>query len=392
MKILHVMHDMDPAHGGPPAVVARLAAAQASLGHDVRVFCGGKASRAETTAKSLEGIPFIDRVTFQTEHLQERLIEAYWPSPWSKPLRRAIEVSDFVHLHGVWLLVVLKGARACRAVGKPYCVTPHSSLNTWGMQQRWAKKQIALCLGFRRALNGASFLHMLNADETEQAKGVGLTAATRELPNGVFVQEIDPLPPRGTFRSKVPGLGEKPYVLFFSRLHYKKGLDILASAFADLAKRNGEVHLVVAGPDDGERAPTERALAQAGLSDRVHFVGPVYGKGRYAAFVDADAFCLPSRMEGFSIAILEALVCGTPVVITRACNFPQVQDAGAGEVVQGLDPHDIANALHRLLGDPERRRRAGEAGSQLVRSNYAWPVIAERSIDLYREFTASSAT
>jgi len=334
MKILHVMHDMDPAHGGPPAVVARLAAAQASLGHDVRVFCGGKASRAETTAKSLEGIPFIDRVTFQTEHLQERLIEAYWPSPWSKPLRRAIEVSDFVHLHGVWLLVVLKGARACRAVGKPYCVTPHSSLNTWGMQQRWAKKQIALCLGFRRALNGASFLHMLNADETEQAKGVGLTAATRELPNGVFVQEIDPLPPRGTFRSKVPG----------------------------------------------------------GLSDRVHFVGPVYGKGRYAAFVDADAFCLPSRMEGFSIAILEALVCGTPVVITRACNFPQVQDAGAGEVVQGLDPHDIADALHRLLGDPERRRRAGEAGSQLVRSNYTWPVIAERSIDLYREFTASSAT
>lgn len=383
---------MDPARGGPPAVVARLAAAQASLGHDVRVFCGGEASRAETTAKSLVGIPHIDRVGFLTEHIPERLIEAYWPSAWYRSLQKAVGVSDFVHVHEVWPLVVLKGAHACRAAGKPYCVTPHSSLHTWGMQQRWAKKRVALWMGFRSALNGARFLHMLNADETAQAKGVGLTAPTRELPNGIFVEEIDPLPPRGTFRAKVPGLGEKPFVLFLSRLHFKKGLDILASAFADLAARSREVHLVVAGPDDGERAPTEQALRAAGLSDRVHFVGPVYGKGKYAAFVDADVFCLPSRMEGFSIAILEALICGTPVVITRACNFPQVQDAGAGEVVQGLDPHDIADALHRLLGDPERRRRAGEAGSQLVRSNYTWPVIAQRSIDLYREFTSPSAT
>ena len=106
MKILHVTHSMDPARGGPPAVVARLAAAQASLGHDVRVFCGGEASRAETTAKSLVGIPSIDRVTFLTEDVQERLIEAYWPSPWSVPLQRAVEVSDFVHLHEVWHLVV----------------------------------------------------------------------------------------------------------------------------------------------------------------------------------------------------------------------------------------------------------------------------------------------
>jgi glycosyltransferase involved in cell wall biosynthesis len=392
MKILHVTHDMDPARGGPPAIVARLAAAQIALGNEVRVFSGAEPSRASRTAASLLGIPGIGRVTFVSAQIPMTVRQAFFPTSWYQTLRDEVARADFVHIHEVWPLVGLKAAQASHRLGKPYSISPQGTINTWSFQQRGTKKRLALALGYRAALNRASFLQMLNADEALQAGALKLTAPTRELANGIFVEEVDPLPERGTFRATVPGLGDSPFVLFLSRLHFKKGVDILAATFAQLASRDERVHLVVAGPDDGERAAAEATLTAAGLAQRVHFVGPVYGKARFAALHDADIFCLPSRMEGFSIAILEALVCGTPVVITRACNFPQVQDAGAGEVVQGLDPHDIANALHRLLGDPERRRRAGEAGSQLVRSNYTWPVIAERSIDLYREFTASSAT
>ncbi|MRB31396.1 glycosyltransferase, partial [Bacillus thuringiensis] len=90
-------------------------------------------------------------------------------------------------------------------------------------------------------------------------------------------------------------------------------------------------------------------------------------------------FCLPSRQEGFSVAITEALACGVPVAITDACHFPEVGEAGAG-IVSPLDPMAVAAALERILEDPDRAARMGAAGAKLVRDNYTWPRIAAQTI------------
>jgi len=129
--------------------------------------------------------------------------------------------------------------------------------------------------------------------------------------------------------------------------------------------------------------PFRQQVARLGLTTRVHIVGPLWGEDKLAAIVDADCFCLPSRQEGFSMAITEVMACGLPVVISEPCHFPEVREAGAGEVVP-LDARAIADALERVLQDPQQRQRMGQAGRELVRSRYTWPHIAEQCVRAYR--------
>jgi glycosyltransferase involved in cell wall biosynthesis len=256
-------------------------------------------------------------------------------------------------------------------------------LDPWSLSQKRWKKRMALALGYRAALNRAAFLHVLNADEQRLIAPLQLTTRSVVLPNGVFIEELEPLPSRGAFRTRHPSLGAAPFVLFLSRLHPKKGLDVLAEAFAEVARRRSDVHLVVAGPDDGAQGDFQRRVTAAGIGSRVQVVGPLYGRDKLAALVDAACFCLPSRQEGFSVAITEALACGVPVVISEACHFPEVAAAGAGVVV-ALEPSRIAEALELTLAHPAQAARMGAAGSALVRANYTWDAIAAKTLSAYQ--------
>ena len=141
--------------------------------------------------------------------------------------------------------------------------------------------------------------------------------------------------------------------------------------------------MVVAGPDDGARADFERRVAAAGLTDRVHMPGPIYGPEKLSAVAGAACFCLPSRQEGFSVAILERWRAARRSWCPPECHFPEVAEAGAGEIVP-LDAAAIAAALGRVLADARLpTTRMGKAGRELVAARFTWPRIAERSIETY---------
>jgi len=364
MRVIHVIASLDPAHGGPPVVAEKLAAAQSALGHAAVV-----AAQDGPGAALLPHHGFADLFRRPTAELLAVAGSA-----------------DVMHLHGVWEPVLVCAARAARVLGVPYAVTPHGMLDPWSLAQKKWKKRLALALGYRRMLDHAAFIHVLNADEQTLLKPLGLRAPAEVIPNGMALDELTPSPDPERFRSFRPGPGARRYVVFLSRLHYKKGLDYLADAFARISRRFADVDLVVAGPDGGEEAPFRERVRRLGLDGRVWITGPLYGPMKWSALAGAACFCLPSRQEGFSVAILEAMACRVPVVVSRDCHFPEITEVGAGRVVE-LKVDSIAAALADVLDDPTAAQAMGSAGRNLVEQRFTWPRVAAHCVALYERYT-----
>jgi len=385
LKIVHAISTLDPATGGPPAVVARLAVCQARLGHHVTLISHRPHERAEQIQQALKNVPDHDAVEYHYLEPLAGLARFRAAAAIGPPLRTLLQGRDCLHLHGVWEPALRTAAAVARQFELPYTLCPHGMLDPWSLDQKKWKKRLALALGYRDMLNRAAFLHALNADEARLLEPLGLRCPVQVIPNGVMLEEVDPLPPAGAFLAKRPELEGRPYFLFLSRLHHKKGLDLLAEAYARFRAEGGDRRLVVAGPDGGAEADFRRRVHEAGCQDQVVITGPLYGRDKWAALRDATAFVLPTRQEGFSIAVTEALACGKPVVTTHDCHFPEIAEADAGRLT-ALDSEEIAKAMLEIDRDPARVERQGANGRSLVESRFTWDRIAERTVALYRAY------
>src|SRR3569833_894347 len=209
MRILHVDRILDPAEGGPPQVAVRLAAAQAVRGHEVHVFSYSRTELLGRSAELVAAVPHRELLHFHSisdPGLVERLS--------GHRARRALEdhmaAVDFVHIHGLWGPILHGAATVAYRRRVPYCFRPAGMLDPWSLaQSRW-KKRAALMAGYRRALDRAAFIHALNDDERRLIEPLRLLAPAVVIPNGVFLEEILPLPAPGTFSAgysalKVPG-------------------------------------------------------------------------------------------------------------------------------------------------------------------------------------------
>jgi glycosyltransferase involved in cell wall biosynthesis len=337
----------------------------------------------EVFKESVAAVPGLERVNFQLWHpiaSPADLLKAGFRGS----LKRMIASADAVHLHGVWDLILLAASRVARRHRVPYIVRPCGMLDPWSLAQRSWKKKLALQLFYRRMLEGAAALHVLNETESALIQPLKLSTPRSVIPNGIFLEEIAHNDVESdAFVKAFPALQGKRYMLFLSRLHFKKGLDLLAQAFIRVASVDRDIQLVVAGADNGAKAAFERDIQEAGLAARVHVVGPLYGPTKYSAIRHATCFCLPSRQEGFSVAVTEALACGTPVVISKDTHFSEAAKAGAG-IETDLNPATIAHAMLQVIQAPAMAQQAmGLAGRRLVRQRFTWPRIANMTLNLY---------
>jgi glycosyltransferase involved in cell wall biosynthesis len=180
-------------------------------------------------------------------------------------------------------------------------------------------------------------------------------------------------------------------LLFFGRVHVKKGLDLLAKALGCVGPGFPDLHLLVAGKDDGAWKPFAERIETLGLSGRVTYIGHVGGELAREVWAAADAFILPSYSEGFSMAILEALACSLPCLITTACHFPELADA-QGAIVVNPEAGEVAQGLLGLLErTDEERRRLGQNGRRLVENEYTWDQQAHRLASVYKWLAGGGA-
>jgi glycosyltransferase involved in cell wall biosynthesis len=361
---------MDPKGGGPSVSCPSLACAQVATCKDVAILTY---DLDRQSFYELE-LPYQDRLSIHS--IRGGSFEKILGWRAKSEVRRLIKDYDVLHIHGVWSQLAAEACVAARRADIPYVIAPRGMLDPWSLKQKGIKKKIALALRWRKILSHAHFIHALNEDEAELMSWLGLNTTIRISPNGIFREKLRALESVGSdeYRKKY---GE--YILFMSRLHYKKGLDYLIDGYSEYLKLGGMARLVIAGPDEGERDNVIARISNSGLKDKVDLIGPVYGQAKYSLLKGARAFCLPSRQEGFSMAIIEASAMGIPVIISNNCHFKQVSAVGGGDVVD-LDAKSIARSLIKYA---DNDTDAGERGSELIKSEYVWEAIAPKLCSWY---------
>lgn len=383
MKILHVIASLAPRYGGPSKACVEMASAAAGLGHEVSIYTTNLDGPTELDVPLGEPVVGSGVEIHYFPIQRPRFLR--WSLPLAKALRAAIQNVDLVHIHSLYLFPNNIAAHYCRKYGVPYLIRPHGSLDPYlHRRHRWRKWFMEL-LSERRNFRHASAIHFTTEEEMILARPYIWGAPGFVVPLGVDTRDYESLPTKGTFRAEHPETRGKQIVLFLGRLSFKKGLDILVPAFARVARVRRDVHLVIAGPDDegfGSRVRTQ--LTEAGIADRATFTGMLVGTDKLAAFHDANLFVLPSYTENFGISVVEAMVCGLPVVISDKVNlWREVVAGGAGKVVP-CDPDRFAKAMLELLDNPESARQTGENGRAVVKDHFDWSRVARSLEQMYR--------
>jgi glycosyltransferase involved in cell wall biosynthesis len=380
-----VIPTLNPADGGPPRIALRLAASTAALGHEVTILYHDTPAARPAIDQQLAEVPGSDRVHYQILPPRYRL-ENLFPGQACKEIDRVIGKFNIVHIHSIWDGLSRAGMMSAYRHSVPFVVLANGMLDPWSLAQKRLKKRLFLTMGLRKLMNRAAFFQAGNIDEKAGFVRAGIKTRIEIIPNGIDPLQFEHLPPAGQFYAAHPELKNRPYIVFMGRLHHKKGLDFLAAAFTELAPKHPDLQLVVAGPDEGARADFEADIRQANLSDRTHILGPLFGPERFTLLRDAACFCLPSRQEGFSVAVLETMACAVPVVISEPCHFPQVAERGAGIVVP-LDVPAITAALDRIVSDAAVQKNMSQAARQLVFEKFTWPQIADQLVAAYKSVT-----
>jgi len=297
MKTLHVISTLDPANGGPVNAIEGLTSALVQAGVDVEILAPYREDEDRSVADRLK-----QRSITLTRVGPARTPIGYHPKLKAAAVQ-AVSRNDIVHIHALWEDVQHQAARAAQKLNKPYIIRPCGMLDPWSLNQSKLRKKLFLALRVRKNLNRAAALHFTAEAERELTKPLNLKAPAIIEPNGLDLSEFETLPPPGTFRKAYPEIGDRPYVLFLSRIHPKKGLDLLIPAFAQAAPPDHA--LVIAGPGEPDYIASIKQLAQQhGLADRVIFPGMLKGEAKLAAYTEAELFALPSYQENFGIVLL----------------------------------------------------------------------------------------
>jgi glycosyltransferase involved in cell wall biosynthesis len=392
MRILLVVYSIAPRYGGLSVMGPELARELVRQGHEVSIY---------TT--NVDGPKHLN-VVVDRPVISEGVKTHYfrgWNLPGSyvvslslwRALRDTVASFDIVHSWSVYGFTTTAAAYWCRKRDVPHMVFPHGSLDPFLLKRNRPRKWLYAKLFGERDYRQASAVLFNTAEEMRLASAwPGLKTPERPkrfvVPQGIGAQWLEE-PDAGAgerLRNRFPRLKGRRLVVCLGRINFKKGLDILARAFAQIARERDDLHLVVAGPDsEGYGRKVRRCLSEGGVLEKTTFTGPLQGEERLAVVQQAEVFALPSYTENFGGVVTEAMASGVPVVISDQVNlWPDVSQAGAGLVVP-CDVDATAKALLSILDHPERGKQMGSNGRCWVAEHLPWKKVAAQMAQVYEE-------
>ena len=386
MNLLRLISSLDPCGGGPIEGARRIDKQLSRLGHRVKVACldtPGQPWQSDYPA---------------TVHALGPAKRGYRYSPalvpWLHANRRRF---DAVIVDGLWQYPGLAAWRALAGTDTPYFVFTHGMLDPWFKRtyplkhlKKWlywpwaeyrvlrdAKAVLFTCEEERRLARKSFWLY--KANEIVTAYG---TDAPPDDNDGLLAS---------AFIAAHPETQGKRLFLYLSRIHEKKGCDLLIDAFAQVAATDSSLHLVMAGPDQtGWAANLKQQAQRLGMADRITWTGMLQGDAKWGAFHAAEVFCLPSHQENFGIVVAEALGCGKPVLISDKVNIWREIEADGAGIVRPDTVEGTADALQTWLAlAPEAKDRMRKSGLRCFENRYRIEQVAKALIGIIHLHTAT---
>jgi len=379
MRSLQVISSLDPALGGPSEGAGQICRALKRLGVAAEI-----ATLDEQDAM------------WGSECSPVRLGPARWGTySYSEKLRDWLRANargyDAVIVHGLWQYLGLATWRTLRGTGTPYFVFPHGMLDPWFKREyplKHLKKQLYWPWAEHQVLRDAQAVLFTSEEERRLARQTFERYRVNEavIGYGILGPSGQSADLRATFMQRHPHLQDKRLLLYLGRLHPKKGCDLLIDAFATVAHRDPDLHLVMAGPDhSGYQAELTRRARGLGLGGRVSWTGLLKGEMKWGAYYSADAFVLPSHQENFGIAVAEALACGVPVLISNKVNIWREIEAAQAGIVADDTLSGTTELLHGWLDlDALARERMGRNALACFRGHFHIDAAAKNLLDTIR--------
>ncbi len=374
-KVTNVICRFNSGSGGPPRTVAAIAMAGRGV-WNAELFT---TDYVEPNSDSLLIENFCGHINLLHRNAQTLvggtlMASGLW-SAFRTQLIRGIR-PNVVHLHGVWSPYLAAFARAARTHGIPYIVAPHGMLEPWPLTVHTRRKSLALKTYQGKIFREAAAVHATSEAEAANLRGLGLT----EAPIFVIPNAID-APSAATLGERKPVDGRK-VLLFLSRVHPKKGLDILLRAWSSLCPSDWE--LLIVGHGEPSYVEELKRLCAKEKIDHVEFHSHVDGDEREAIFAQSAAFVLPTYSENFGNVVGEAMIRGLPVITTTGTPWSVVAEKNLGWYVEPTI-ENLKGALAKLFTTEASALAAmGARGRDYVKRHLLIDAVRPKLLEMYQ--------
>ena len=379
MRVLHVIPSVDERSGGPATAIVPMCRALRRQGIEVLLL-----STTAGLPREMRHGEVLDHKGVPGIFFPAQMGESFkYSRPLSTWLRTNIQNFDLAHIHAVFNHSSVAAAHACQKSGVPYVVRPLGTLDPWSMTQKSLRKRVFWQISGRGIMNNAAAVHYTSeAEKLATEKSLGLNhgkviALGVDYSLNAHTRNLAPM---------FPELARDPYILVLSRLHAKKGLDVLIDAFLSLveAPEFARWRLAIAGDGPVEYVSMLKAKVEASAhKDGITFTGWLEGNEKYAVLGGARLLVLPSHQENFGLCVIEALSQSVPVLVSPNVDLAAEIAAAKAGWIAPIDKTALAERLAEALADQKELVIRGRAGQKLAQK-YSWENATRELVDLYR--------
>lgn len=370
MKVCIAIHSIDKNDGGPSRSVPILAKGLSELGMEVTVLT------MESASMNLD--------IFENSNIKLKVLLR---KGYRKQIKRFIHNGnyDLIHSQNLWTPFYHWVAKISRELKIPYIMTPRGTLEPWCLSQKKIKKIIALKIYQIADLNKASAVLATSEMEAKNIQNIGVKTPIAVIPNGIDITEY----PCRTNQDKYK---IRKQILFLSRIHKKKGIELLINSWYDLKNKYPDWSVVIVGNGDVEYiTELNTIIKNQDLTDSIKIMPPVFGQEKIELYKQSSLFVLPTYSENFGMVIAEAMACGLPVITTSGTPWDKLSQLGLGWYIEPNQKSLTAAIDEALQEGSNELYKKGQKSSIFINDNFHYLGVAEKCSLLYNWITNGGA-